>query len=234
MSRVKQQALFKVIVKELIKPAFKAEGFSGDGQNFRKQENGFVKVFNIQKDARDPERTDFVFNLGCYLSYEHVLKYGYDEVFDKIKESQCGRFRTRVSVPGFKWEKWFTLTEKTKFEDVKVSVFKAVEKSLKMFNQIQTVYDLIESHKQKSQFQYPAPDLEIGLTLIKLGDKKLGVKLFNKGYPEFLQHLRSVKERLKNLKKQGSSVNDDYPEKIWKKFNEIARELKIPVKDKDF
>lgn len=240
MSLEKQQTLFKQIVKELIKPAFKAEGFTTSGQTFRKQENGFVKIFNIQQDTRDPQEINFIFNLGFFIPYVHDLAYSYVLLPDKIRESSCC-YRTRVSQSGCnsqlgnKSEKWFKLSEEAKFETVKASVIKAVEVSIDLFRTFTTLYDLTNPPKKyKDEFKYTKmPKLGMGLTLIKLGDKELGMKLYNKGYADFVKWLQQMKKISEKLDK-GKDKKDDFPERLWKKFKEITRELKIPVKDKNY
>lgn len=233
MPQETQQALFKRIVKELIKPAFKAEGFTTSKWTFRKQEKGFVKIFDIQQDLRDPKEISFVFNLGFFIHYVHDLGCSYTLSPDKIKESQCC-YRTRVNREGNynAADLWFSLTEKTKFENIKLSVIKAVERSIDLFNHIQTIYDLINFLDKHKVFKNDETTLNlgIGLTLIKLGDKKIGMKLYNQGYLTFTKWLREMK----TIDEEEYDGKDDFTEILWKKFKDITRKLKITVKDKIF
>lgn len=61
------------LVKDLVKPAFRAEGFSTAGTTFRKSETGFVKVFNLQHSQFNYLNTiSFYLNLGIFFPHSYT------------------------------------------------------------------------------------------------------------------------------------------------------------------
>ncbi|WP_165903884.1 DUF4304 domain-containing protein [Hymenobacter gummosus] len=61
------------LVKDLVKPALRAEGFSTAGTTFRKPETGFVKVFNLQHSQFNYANTaSFYLNLGLFFPYSYT------------------------------------------------------------------------------------------------------------------------------------------------------------------
>ena len=233
MAHDHEKIIFNQILKELIKPVFKVEGFATSGRTFRKPENGFTKIFNIQCDSRDPKNVDFIFNIGFFIPYVHDLQYLRTLAPDKINEASCC-YRTRVSQLGYEYEKWFTLTEKTKFKNIKSEVTKAVKVSIDLFRSIKSIHDLLKPpEKYKDKFKHSlisdAHYLGIGLALIKLGDQKLGMELFSKGYSKFIELLRKMKKI-----REEKNLSHTYPEDRWKILVRITNELKIPLKDKNY
>lgn len=232
MSREYQEKLLNRLLEEIIKPVFKADGFKTDGVTFLKHEVEFMKVFNIQLDLRIENEINFTFNLGLFIGYHHALTHTYELLPDNVKESHCC-YRIRASKLTYDWDKWIKINEKTKFEDIKSSVVEMVKVSVDFFKNFKTIYDLVEiPDKYKQYFNVPDLDLPLGLTLIKLGDRKLGEKLYNKGYPEFLEWLKEMKMINKEIVEKEGGKDDDFHKVLWKRFNQIAKEIKISVKDK--
>ncbi len=230
--------LFKQIIKELVKPSFISQGYSANANTFKQQKDGFVKVCTIHKDGRLPDSISLVFEIGCYIPYEHILFWGDDTVFAKIQTYHCGRYRQRVyleNIGGLKSNgTWFILTKKTKkLEEIEHLIFQAVEKSLNSLSKINTIYDLLNTRELKKSFNCHPVKFPLGLTLIRLGDRELGIKLYKEGFHEFIEFLR---KRASNELEYKINVDKeiDSSKNLWKKFKEIASELHIPIDCKYF
>jgi hypothetical protein len=224
--------LFKQIVKEIVKPVFIAEGYVAHDRTFLEQKDGFVKVCTVHKDGRMPDKISLVFEIGCYIPYESILMIAKDIPFNKITAYHCWRYQERIYLPDLGELKsngtWFSITEKTKLKDIQPLILRAAEKNLKSLNTINTIYDLLNTRELKKSFNCHPAKFELGLTLIKLGDRELGMKLYQEGFPHFIDFLRNraageIEYKINADDEVDSSKN------LWKKFKEITLELDIPV-----
>lgn len=224
--------LFKQTIKELVKPSFISQGYSANANTFKQQKDGFVKVCTVHKDGGLPNSMSVVFEIGCYIPYEHILFWGDDTVFAKIQTYHCGRYRKRIYLQKMGGVKsngtWFFLREKTKLKDIQPFITQSIEKSLNSLSKINTIYDLLNTRELKKSFNCHPPKFQLGLTLIKLGNRELGMKLYKEGFHEFIEFLRT---RAANEFKYIISIDEeiDSSKNLWKKFKEIASELHIPI-----
>jgi hypothetical protein len=173
------------IIKELIKPIFKENGFKTSGTTFLKQEEGFVKVFNIQSSKwNHKECVSFTFNIGIFLpmSYELIRPLPLPK---NIKESDC-QFKMRISDLLKKEDDWYEVKTGVDIDNLKIEkieIYQDIKKTLEFYNNRNTVEALAELPDL-----YPFCGLneiaivDIALTLYSLDKNPLGEQLLKKYY----------------------------------------------------
>jgi hypothetical protein len=195
--------LINNIIKKIVKPAFKIAGFQIDGNTFRKEEKGFIKIFNVQNSQFNTSLSAaFYLNAGLYFPLTYGWRYNWP-VPTRPKEYDCQfRFRTDAltgrhcsyCVDGDTDEKQFEQMVKFEVDDV-----------VKWFASINNLDDCLNA---QSQIYPPSQTCtyDVALTYAGLGE-------FAKADEVFIaftnQYMSNPAERVRmnvEAKKQGISI----------------------------
>lgn len=168
------------ILKNIFKPAFKTSGFSVSGTTFKKQENGFIKIFNIQSSGFNVEdHVSFYLNIGLLFPIGFEIKNeqhpknpkGYDCQFNIRSDSLTGRNQT------------YELTSKTNIQELENLLLSDIQKEiLPFYERYSTIEDCIMLN---NEFPNSWTDCRpfIGLTMIKNGNIERGDQILNEFLP---------------------------------------------------
>jgi hypothetical protein len=164
------------IIKEIIKPPFKASGFGISGTTFKKQEKDFLKIFNVQSSGFNlDDSVSFYLNLGLLFPIWFEIR---NEIIARsIKEYDC-QFRIRTdSLTGR--NQIYELTPETNFEEFEILIRNDIEKHiLPFFDKYSNLDDCKNLHKDFPSSWTGCRPL-IALTMIKNGEVKKGDELLN-------------------------------------------------------
>tara|TARA_A100001234_G_C12482114_1_gene323948 strand:- start:85 stop:696 length:612 start_codon:yes stop_codon:yes gene_type:complete len=138
------------IIKEILKPNFKENGFKISGNHYRKVENGFIKVFNPQFSMfNDSENVRLTFNMGLYFpettKFENRIEPKKLSCHDCQFEERYGHLCTDSGN-----DYWIEKNDSNTVEEFENEIKDSVEKSIKWFNQ----FDSIESLKSLRNHKY--------------------------------------------------------------------------------
>jgi len=136
------------LIKDVLKPGFKKAGFKVSGTHFTKEEEGFVKVFNVQSSQFSLNwQTGFYLNIGLFFPLAYAFRYNeYTEnemkFPEKPKESDCQfRFRSGLITKGLKSYNIDKNTNQAAFKEI---VIKDIEESiLPFYNSIKSLDDCL-------------------------------------------------------------------------------------------
>jgi len=140
------------LIKDVFKPGFKKAGFKVSGTHFTKEEEGFVKVFNVQSSQFSLNwQTGFYLNIGLFFPLAYAFRYKeYTEnemkIPEKPKESDCQfRFRSDLITKGLKSYNIDKNTNQAAFKEI---VIKDIEESiLPFYNSIKSLDDCLYKEK---------------------------------------------------------------------------------------
>lgn len=137
------------VIKEIIKPKFKRNGFKVSGNHYLREENGFVKVFNPQFSmSNNSENVSLTFNIGLY--FPATTKFEGRTKPKKLTFNDC-QFGERYGhlCTGSGNDYWIEKNNRNTFEEFCIEVRKSVEKSIGWFSQFNSVESLhvLRNHK---------------------------------------------------------------------------------------
>ncbi|MBJ6142697.1 DUF4304 domain-containing protein [Hymenobacter sp. BT559] len=134
------------LIKTIVKPAFKIAGFRIDGNTFRKEENGFVKLFNVQYSQFNTYLSAaFYLNAGLYFPLTYGWRYNWPPP-SRVKESDCQfRFRTG-DLTGR--HRAYNVDENTDANQLAQAVKEEIDASIQWFASIKELGDCISAQKQ--------------------------------------------------------------------------------------
>jgi Domain of unknown function (DUF4304) len=155
------------LVKTIIKPAFKSAEFRIDGNTFRKEENGLVKVFNVQNSQFNTVHSAaFYLNAGLYFPLTYGWRYNWP-LPARPKESDCQyRFRTDA-LTGH--HRAYNIEEGADLNQFEKLVKSEVDAVIQWFASIVELEDCLAAQKQV----YPPGQTcthDVALTYAELGD----------------------------------------------------------------
>lgn len=188
------------IVKEIIKPAFKNNGFTGSGTTFKKVEKDFIKIFNIQSSG-----FNFEDNLAFFLNIGLLFPIWYEIQGEKLpqnpKEYDC-QFRIRSnSLTGN--NEIYRLTPEVNFQTFdKLIKDELNEFILPFYSQLKSLEDCL---KVNDEFLNNPTDMTpyIALTMIKNGDIQNGNNLLDsyllRAHQDWKNSLIEYRNKLTNI-----------------------------------
>ncbi|GAB3571866.1 DUF4304 domain-containing protein [Hymenobacter daeguensis] len=155
------------LIKNVVKPAFKSAGFRIDGNTFRKEENGLVKVFNIQNSQFNTAYSAaFYFNAGLHFPLTYGWRYSWP-LPARPMESDCQyRFRTDALTGHYRA---YNIEEGTDLNQFGKLVKFEIDAVIQWFASIVKLEDCLVAQKQV----YPPGQTctyDVALTYAELGD----------------------------------------------------------------
>lgn len=183
---------FDSIIKEVIAPIFKANGFKKNGNNFYRDLGEVGQAFNVQQSQwNSKDDKTFVFNLG--LLDKEIQKEIYQRELPKFpKEYDC-EIRLRQGQLMNKGDVWYYLNKRTDLEKLKAQIVNDLEKFVLPF------FDKYQDPKKWIEFfnwKYESLMGPIGKFLIieKYGERNRAEKFWNDLYNEALVPKSQVSE----------------------------------------
>lgn len=163
------------IVKNVVKPAFKKGGFAVDGNSFKKEETGFVKIFSIQNSHfNNALSASFDMNVGLYFPLTYGWRFGWP-LPEKPKIEHC-QFDFRTAALTGRHQS-YTVSDEidiTQFEElVKVELNDVIL----WFESIKRLDDCMLAQRQVHLAK--SCDFEVALTHAALGDLSRANEVFN-------------------------------------------------------
>lgn len=220
---------FDSIIKEVITPYFKANGFKKNGNNFYRDLEEVGQAFNVQQSQwNSKDDKTFVFNLGL-LDKEIQNKIYQRELPKFPKEYNC-EIRLRQGQLMKKGDVWYDLNKRTDLNKLKARIGNDLEKYvLPFFEKYQEPKKWIEFF----DWEYEPLTGPIGKFLIieKYGERTKAEKFWNDLYNEALVPKSQVTEiRTKN----GQVIRDESEPTInhnWvKQIEEFAKKKNVELK----
>lgn len=158
------------IIKEIIKPKFKKNGFKVSGNHYRKEEKGFIKVFNPQFSMyNDSENVRLTFNLGLY--FPETTKFEDRTEPKKLSCHDC-QFEERYGhlCTDSGNDHWIEKNDSNTITEFEEEVRNSLEKSIEWFKQFDSINSLktLRTHK----FAWNAYRINYDIALFILNDDK--------------------------------------------------------------
>jgi hypothetical protein len=186
------------IVKEDIKPHFKAQQFKVSGLTFYKQEKDFIKVFNIQSSAwnfQDDVRSTF--NIGFFLpdTYEFWLQ---KPIPRNIKEYDCiFSIRPGTIINSGQSEYWYKINQDTNVEELRKDIRShLIDYIFPFYNRYNSLIDLLNL-TQIDNLSGNSIQVHIGLIVGKQGNAQSARELIN-SYLDLVKFPEDWINRIKN------------------------------------
>jgi hypothetical protein len=183
---------FDSIIKEVISPIFKANGFKKNGNNFYHDLGEIGQAFNVQQSQwNSKDDKTFVFNLG--LLDKEIQNEVYQREIPKFpKEYDC-EIRLRHGQLMNKGDVWYDLNKRTDLEKLKAQIGNDLDKYVLPF------FDKYQEPKKWIEFfdwEYEPITGPIGKFLIieKYGERTRAEKFWNDLYNEALVPKSQVSE----------------------------------------
>ena len=163
------------LIKDVLKPGFKKAGFKISGTHFTKEEEGFVKVFNVQSSQFSLNwQTGFYLNIGLFFPLAYAFRYNENteneiKIPEKPKESDCQfRFRSDEITKGLKSYNIDKHTDHAEFAEI---IIRDIEESiLPFYNSIKSLDDCL--YKEKDfPLAFGTTTAFVALTFASLGKK---------------------------------------------------------------
>ena len=155
------------LVKNVVKPAFEAAGFTIDGNTFWKEEVGFVKIFNIQNSHfNNALSASFDINVGLFFPLTYGWRFDWP-LPEKPKIEHC-QFGFRASALTGRHQSYLVSGE-TAIKQLEALVESEVADITQWFASIVKLEDCLAAHKQV----YPLGQTctyDVALTYAELGD----------------------------------------------------------------
>ncbi|MBR9778018.1 MAG: DUF4304 domain-containing protein [Cytophagales bacterium] len=183
---------FDSIIKEVIAPIFKANGFKKNGNNFYRDLGEVGQAFNVQQSQwNSKDDKTFVFNLG--LLDKELQNEIYQRELPKFpKEYDC-EIRLRHGQLMNKGDVWYDLNKRTDLEKLKNQISKDLENFvLPFFNKYQDPKKWIEFFDWK--FEPITGPIGKFLIIEKYGERARADKFWNDLYNEALVPKSQVSE----------------------------------------
>lgn len=185
------------LIKEVIKPLFKENGFRVPGNTFRKSETNFIKIFNIQSSAWNlDDHVSFYLNIGFLFPI-------YFEVTDQPlpkqpKEYDC-IFRIRTdSLTGLNQS--YEISPKTEFEELKELIESDLTQFVfPFFERYKNIEDCLNLNKEFED-QHAPVEPYVALTLIKNNEFEKGNRILDEfiktTHDEYANTLNEYRKRV--------------------------------------
>jgi len=154
---MKMQNVLKEVVKEIIAPLFKVEGFMKQGNNFAHVCSGFSATMNIQSSKwNTQDEVEFFFNTGIYIEKLLGTVNLYPKPSFPMEIDSVLRIRgTELT----KNDNWYRLTIDTNVEQLKQMIMKDITEyilpHLRQFESIIDVIKLMESREKDGIYENP-------------------------------------------------------------------------------
>ncbi|MBR9920984.1 MAG: DUF4304 domain-containing protein [Bacteroidetes bacterium] len=222
---------FDSIIKEVIAPIFKANGFKKNGNNFYRDLGEVGQAFNVQQSQwNSKDDKTFVFNLG--LLDKEIQNIVYQRELPKFpKEYDC-EIRLRHGQLLNKGDIWYDLNKRTDLEKLKIQIIKDVENYVLPFlDKYQDPNKWIEFFDWK--FEPITGPIEKFLIIEKYGERARAEKFWNDLYNEALFPKPQVSEI---RTKDGQVIRDESEPTVnreWiKRLEDFAekKEVKLEIR----
>lgn len=160
------------IIKEIIKPKFKEIGFKISGNHYRKEEKGFIKVFNPQFSMfNDSENVRLTFNMGLY--FPETTKFEERTEPKKLSCNDC-QFEERYGhlCTDLGNDYWIEKNDNNTIFEFEEEVKKSLEKSIKWFNQFDSINSLKPLRNHKFAWNAYRINYDIALSILNEDKEK--------------------------------------------------------------
>ena len=156
------------IIREVIKPAFKKAGFTTSAATFQKQEEDFIKIFNVQSSGTNgSDIARFYFNIGIVfpMTFEFWFK---RPMPDRPKEYQCQARMRSEDLTGR--DPWYELNNETNYESYSEFVRSDIENFIiPFFEELKSLDDCLSLYKKFSE-KVADFTVDVGLTFATRGE----------------------------------------------------------------
>lgn len=219
---------FDLIIKEVIAPVLKANGFQKSGNNFYRDLGEIGQAFNIQQSQwNSKDDKTFVFNLG--LLDKEIQNEIYQRELPKFPKEYSCEIRLRHGQLMNKGDVWYALNKRTDLEKLKAQIDNDLEKYvLPFFDKYQDPKKWIEFFNWK--FEPLTGPIGKFLIIEKYGERTKAEKFWNYLYKEALVPRSQVTEiRTKN----GHVIRDESEPTVnynWvKQIEEFAKKKNVEL-----
>ena len=204
MARVELKKKLDEIIKEIISPILKKNGFKKSLRNFYKTITNFGICFNIQSSqSNTSEQIKFTFNISLFIPEIYKIEYESDP--PKFPCEYDGFNRKRSGHLIFNEDYWYEINKNTKIEDLKDEIKSQFEKYLIPYiNSFKSNDDIINLYKTKKYIKSPEDYRFLSGFLIINNIKDEGEKLLKEHFNNSNNNF--YKKRLRDFGKKFNIV----------------------------
>lgn len=171
------------IIKDIITPALKKEGFKKSGRNYYKKIDHYGLCFNIQSSLYNhSEEVRFTFNTGIFIPTIYELYYN-GELPSFPKEYDCINRKRIGELLGIKTDLWYSITNTTNESDLERQLSSDIEEGIiKYFRDFKCDSNLIDIFNNNNYSKSPNDYVFLSGFIIQFGDAEKGKEFFKDYY----------------------------------------------------
>lgn len=175
------------ILKEIIKPALKQAGFKTSGNNFMKEEDGFIQVFSLENISWNTQ-DQVSFNLYVGIIFPIIEKIR-NRPISKVPSSSACHFCVTTNQLNNSL-RLFDIYKNTDIEEFRKYTSKVInDYVIPFFAKYSKIENCIELSTLYESYRYDIKPF-IGLTLIAKGDIETGSKLMENINPTYIESFK--------------------------------------------
>jgi hypothetical protein len=175
------------ILKEIIKPALKQAGFKTSGNNFMKEEDGFIKVFSLENISWNTQ-DNVSFSLLIGITFPIIEKIRNRKI-SKFPSSSSSHFCITTNQLN-KSQRLFDINPDTDIAEFRKYTSEVINNYvIPFFDKYSKIENCIELCTLYESYRYDIKPF-IGLTLIAKGDIGTGNKLMENINPTYIESFK--------------------------------------------
>lgn len=163
---------FDNLIKEVIAPILKENGFKKKASNFYKPSHDLIQVVNVQKSKwNSKDNISFTFNIG-FFSPVIFLEIWDRPIPDVPKNYDCF-MHLRPGLITHKRDKWYELNKKVKYDQLAIEIKSYLQDSvINLLNRYQTLISLKGLFNDYPSVQITMPTIQKIAFMMKTHSKK--------------------------------------------------------------
>ena len=170
------------LIKDVVTPVLKTEGFKKSGRNYYKKVDHYGLCFNIQSSLYNhSEEVRFTFNTGIFVPAVYELYYdekapAFPKEYDCINRKRIGELLGITDL-------WYSITNSTDEENLKRQLSLDLEKVIiKYFKEFNSDYDLIDIFNNRNFHRSPNDCAFLSGFMVQFGNAEEGKSFFKNYY----------------------------------------------------
>jgi hypothetical protein len=182
MTKLLLQKELDAIIKEIITPMFKNEGYRKSDRNYYKDFTHHGLCFNIQSSLyNNAQEIRFTFNTGIFVP--EIYKIYFNSPIPKFpKEYDCFN-RKRIGDLMGTTDYWYSITDQTNIDCLKVCISTHIKTyAIPYLREYKNVEDILKLYRENRFSKAPYDYASLAGLMILFGMKKEGAKLIKNHY----------------------------------------------------
>lgn len=171
------------IIKDVITPTLKKEGFRKSGRSFYKEIEHYGLCFNIQSSLYNhSEEVRFTLNTGIFIP--EIYEFFFDQKSVAFpKEYECIQRKRIGELLGLRADLWYSITNDTDENELEIQLSSDIKDGIiNYFGNFKCDSDVINIFKNKSFRNSPNDNAMIAGFIILYGDAEKGKEFFKEYY----------------------------------------------------